>query len=168
MLTTFYNLSFIQHADFICILNSRKTVGNSNRRTCFIKRSNASCTRRSDSVSNAEVASSRIRIGGFFRMARAILIRWRWPPDNFHHGHRYSCYILPVSPWWNHVHWQSLLPLPLVPLSHSPHQSNVIEECIIEQIASWFTLPIRLRKSAIRTSRILVPSMVISPSCTSW
>lgn len=39
-------------------------------------------TKRSDSVSSAEVASSRIRIGGFFRMARAILIRWRCPPDN--------------------------------------------------------------------------------------
>ena len=47
----------------------------------FIRRSKASCTRRSDSVSNAEVASSRIRMGGFFRMARAMLTRCRWPPD---------------------------------------------------------------------------------------
>ena len=37
----------------------------------------ASWTRRSDSVSRAEVASSRIRIGGFLRIARAMEMRWR-------------------------------------------------------------------------------------------
>ena len=42
-----------------------------------IRRSIASWTRRSDSVSSAEVASSRMRIGGFLRIARAIDKRWR-------------------------------------------------------------------------------------------
>jgi hypothetical protein len=35
------------------------------------------------SLSTAEVASSRIRIGGSLRTARAIERRWRWPPDSF-------------------------------------------------------------------------------------
>ncbi len=34
------------------------------------------------SVSSAEVASSRIRIGGFFRKMRAIASRCFWPPDS--------------------------------------------------------------------------------------
>ncbi len=42
----------------------------------------ASWTSRSDSVSSEEVASSRIRMGGFFRMARAMAIRWRSPPES--------------------------------------------------------------------------------------
>ena len=37
---------------------------------------------RSDSVSSAEVASSRIRIGASLRIARAIAMRCRWPPDS--------------------------------------------------------------------------------------
>ena len=35
------------------------------------------------SLSTALVASSSTRMGGFFRMARASAIRWRWPPDSF-------------------------------------------------------------------------------------
>ena len=42
----------------------------------------ASCTAISDSVSSAEVASSRIRIGASLYSARAMARRWRWPPDN--------------------------------------------------------------------------------------
>jgi hypothetical protein len=36
----------------------------------------------SDSVSNAEVASSKINIFGSLKIARAIAIRCFWPPDN--------------------------------------------------------------------------------------
>ncbi len=39
-----------------------------------ISRSRASCTKRSLSVSSAEVASSRMRISGFFKMALAIAV----------------------------------------------------------------------------------------------
>ena len=42
----------------------------------------AFCTSISDSVSRCEVASSRIRIGEFFRIARAIASRCRCPPDS--------------------------------------------------------------------------------------
>ena len=35
-----------------------------------------------DSVSSADVASSRMRIGGSTSSARAIASRWRWPPDS--------------------------------------------------------------------------------------
>ncbi len=43
--------------------------------------SNASWTTRSDSASNALVASSRIKMLGFLIRARAIAIRCFWPPD---------------------------------------------------------------------------------------
>lgn len=33
-------------------------------------------------LSSAEVASSKINIGAFFRIARAIAIRWRSPPES--------------------------------------------------------------------------------------
>ena len=35
------------------------------------------------SLSRLEVASSRIRIDGSARIARAIATRWRWPPESF-------------------------------------------------------------------------------------
>ncbi len=47
-----------------------------------ISRSRASCTARSLSASSALVASSRSRIGASFRIARAMAIRWRCPPDS--------------------------------------------------------------------------------------
>jgi hypothetical protein len=48
----------------------------------FISRSRPSITRRSDSVSSAAVGSSRIRIGLSRITARAMPMRWRWPPDS--------------------------------------------------------------------------------------
>ena len=47
-----------------------------------IRLASACCTSRSDSASSAEVASSRIRIGGSFRIARAIAMRCFWPPES--------------------------------------------------------------------------------------
>ena len=47
-----------------------------------ISASIAACTWRSDSESSADVASSRIRIGAFLRIARAMARRWRCPPDS--------------------------------------------------------------------------------------
>ena len=48
----------------------------------FMRRSSASCTRCSLSVASADVASSRMSMGGFLRMARAMLTRWRCPPES--------------------------------------------------------------------------------------
>src|SRR6185369_8035660 len=48
----------------------------------FIRRPSACWTRRSDSESSAEVASSRMRIGASLKIARAIAKRCRWPPEN--------------------------------------------------------------------------------------
>ena len=47
-----------------------------------ISRSSAACTCASLSVSSALVASSSSRIGAFFRKARAMAMRWRWPPES--------------------------------------------------------------------------------------
>ena len=46
-----------------------------------IAASSAACTMRSLSASSALVASSSSSSGGFFSIARAIAMRWRWPPD---------------------------------------------------------------------------------------
>ncbi len=43
--------------------------------------SSACCTSSSLAASSELVASSSRRIGGSFRIARAIAMRWRWPPD---------------------------------------------------------------------------------------
>ena len=48
----------------------------------FITSSSASWSLRSVAASSALVASSRIRIGGFLRSARAIERRWRSPPES--------------------------------------------------------------------------------------
>src|SRR5690606_7939438 len=60
-------------------VESRCAITNTVRpsRSCSI----ACWTRRSDSESSADVASSRIRIGGSRRIARAMAIRCRCPPD---------------------------------------------------------------------------------------
>ncbi len=56
----------------------------------FITSSSAALTLASVTASSAEVASSRIRIGGSFNSARAIDSRWRSPPDSMR----------PRSPAW--------------------------------------------------------------------
>mmetsp|Transcript_31112 Transcript_31112/g.61097 ORF Transcript_31112/g.61097 Transcript_31112/m.61097 type:complete len:96 (+) Transcript_31112:853-1140(+) len=43
--------------------------------------SSACCTKRSFSVSRDAVASSNKMTSGFRIMARAIAMRWRWPPE---------------------------------------------------------------------------------------
>jgi len=48
----------------------------------FISSSRAVCMWRSDSTSRAEVASSSMSIGAFFRMALAMATRCLCPPDN--------------------------------------------------------------------------------------
>ena len=47
-----------------------------------IRFSSARCTIISEAVSRDEVASSSISMGGFLRIARAMEMRWRWPPDS--------------------------------------------------------------------------------------
>mmetsp|Transcript_213 Transcript_213/g.564 ORF Transcript_213/g.564 Transcript_213/m.564 type:complete len:80 (+) Transcript_213:2641-2880(+) len=44
--------------------------------------STVACTSLSDSLSSADVASSRSNNCGFFTSARAIAMRCFWPPDN--------------------------------------------------------------------------------------
>src|SRR6267378_2273505 len=45
-----------------------------------IRLASAFCTNISDSASSSDVASSRIRMGESFKMARAMAMRCRWPP----------------------------------------------------------------------------------------
>jgi hypothetical protein len=47
-----------------------------------IRPSSAFCTSVSLSASSADVASSSSRIGASRRMARAMAMRWRWPPES--------------------------------------------------------------------------------------
>mmetsp|Transcript_2387 Transcript_2387/g.6022 ORF Transcript_2387/g.6022 Transcript_2387/m.6022 type:complete len:114 (-) Transcript_2387:1869-2210(-) len=45
-------------------------------------RASAPCTAASDTLSSAEVASSRMMTGLSLSSARAMAMRWRWPPDS--------------------------------------------------------------------------------------
>ena len=74
--TSLYNLTFVQYANFIAILDSR--VGGAPQLWSYASHKlikGHPVQRRSLSVSRADVASSRMRIGGFLRIARAILTR---------------------------------------------------------------------------------------------
>jgi hypothetical protein len=75
----------LQHHDAVGVLHRGQPVGNDQRGAlpgvALHGRSSAACTMRSLSASSALVASSSSSSGGFFSMARAMAMRWRWPPD---------------------------------------------------------------------------------------
>ena len=71
-----------EHHDAVGAAHGRKPVRDHKHGTPTIRFCRADCTSDSDSLSSAEVASSRIRIGAFFRMARAMAMRWRSPPES--------------------------------------------------------------------------------------
>ena len=48
----------------------------------FMSRASASCTSASLSASRLLVASSSTSTRGSMRIARAIAMRWRWPPES--------------------------------------------------------------------------------------
>ena len=64
-----------------CSVDRRCAIATTVRPT--ISRSSACWIASSDELSSADVASSSSRIGAFFRIARAIAIRWRCPPESF-------------------------------------------------------------------------------------
>ena len=73
----------IEHDDAVAVLDRRQPMRDHDRRAARASACRApTWISRSDSVSSAEVASSRIRIGASLRIARAIAMRWRWPPDS--------------------------------------------------------------------------------------
>lgn len=95
----FNNLAFLQDKYFICFPNSQ-AMSNNDGRPVSHKTICACCTRYSDSVSNELVASSKIKISGFLRVALSMAILCLWPPDS-------------LTPYE--------LPLP----SHLPAQNNI-------------------------------------------
>ena len=58
----------------------------------FIRRARAFSISISDSLSRAEVASSKMSIGAFWRMARAMARRWRSPPESLTPFRRQRCH----------------------------------------------------------------------------
>ena len=75
--------SFFQYHNQVRMQNRREPVRNADGRAALgINSSSAACTARSDSVSSALVASSSTRMGAFLRTARAMAMRWRWPPES--------------------------------------------------------------------------------------
>ena len=71
------------HDDLVGIDDGRQAVRDDQRRAAFGDAVELAWIARSARVSSAEVASSKIRIGGFFRNARAIAMRCFSPPDSF-------------------------------------------------------------------------------------
>ena len=82
-----HRLSTIKNADEICVMHEGRIVESLWAMTIVVLEdvslSRASCTIFSDSVSRADVASSRISIAGFLSIARAMLILCLWPPESF-------------------------------------------------------------------------------------
>lgn len=70
---SFHDASLVQDTYLVGVLYGGQAVRYSHVVRVFMSFSRASCTRRSLSVSRAEVASSSISMGGFLRMARAML-----------------------------------------------------------------------------------------------
>lgn len=62
---TFHDLSFVEHAYLVSVLIVDRRWAMATVVRVFMSRSSASCTSRSLSVSSADVASSRMRMGGF-------------------------------------------------------------------------------------------------------
>ena len=73
----------VQHQDAIAA-TARSRAGARSPAWCgpASAASSAACTSVSLSASSEEVASSSSRIGASRRMARAMAMRWRWPPDS--------------------------------------------------------------------------------------
>ena len=73
----------LEHDDAVAVLD-RSTADARSRSSCGRASARRAPTwiSRSDSVSSAEVASSRIRIGASLRIARAIAMRCRCPPES--------------------------------------------------------------------------------------
>ena len=76
------NATAIQHDDLRRRPQRRQPMRDDERRPPCISRASALCTRASASESRLDVASSRSSSGAFLRMARAMLIRWIWPPES--------------------------------------------------------------------------------------
>src|SRR5258707_567531 len=74
------DVAVIRRGGGLCIMESRCAITTTVRPA--IRLCSADWTSDSDSLSKAEVASSRIRIGAFFSNARAIAIRCFSPPES--------------------------------------------------------------------------------------
>ena len=134
----------------------------------FINSSSAACTFISVVASSALVASSRIRIGGFFTNARAIERRWRSPPES----------IRPRSPTL------ASKPSGLASMKSSAcafaaaarisssvasgrptRRFSPIER--LNSNTSWNTTPMFRRSAESCRPRISMPSILIEPDCGS-
>ena len=115
----------------------------------FINSSSATCTARSDSVSRALVASSSTRIGAFFKTARAMARRWRWPPESD----------TPFSPmmvskpcgFWamNSMAWACRAAATISSALAPSRPSSMLRRMVsLNRMFSWATTAIWLRKSA--------------------
>ena len=114
----------------------------------FINFAKASCTNRSLSVSRADVASSSMRIGGFFKMARAMLTRCRWPPESL--PPRSPMLVLKPSSLC--IIKSKAFAIRAASATCSSVASEVPNLILflkvsLNRMASWFTLPMRRRKS---------------------
>uniref|UniRef100_A0A0E0G344 Uncharacterized protein n=1 Tax=Oryza nivara TaxID=4536 RepID=A0A0E0G344_ORYNI len=141
-------------------------------------RSRASCTTRSDSVSNALVASSRRRILGDFRIALAIAILCFCPPDIWTPRSPTCCLLernyaeaaaRKAAPQGS---WEMKL-CALAALAAATTSSAVASSfpnrmfslmLVANSAGSWLTSPICARSHFSRSRRMSTPSTVTSPA----
>ena len=80
--TTFHNLSFVQDANLICMFDGTEPMGNSYSGACGHQSFQSILHQTFALGVKSRCASSRMRMGGFFSIARVMEMRCRCPPDS--------------------------------------------------------------------------------------
>ena len=94
----FHNALGAKHQDAVVVLDGGQAVGNGQGGAAMGQLFQLCPTRISLSLSSALVASSRIRMGGFFRNTRAMAMRCFWPPESLTPRSRHRCRSRPSGP----------------------------------------------------------------------
>lgn len=115
-------------------------------------------------MSNAEVASSRIIIGGFFKTALAMLNRCFCPPESLFPESPILA-LIPSGRSLTNSHALAIFNASITLSSDafsSPSRILFLTESL-KRIESWVTSPIRFLKECLVISLISMPSIVILP-----
>ena len=137
MLATFHDPTFMQHAYFICFLMVESRCATT-RVVRFSSNSPGLLHHFSDSVSKAEVASSKIKIGGFSRLPGMLMLPL--PPDLLPY-HLYSTH--------NHVGRHNKImgignfaaSTTCSMVASSTPKAILLKKESLKRKASWFTCP---------------------------
>ena len=131
----------------------------------FIRFSSAFCTAASDRASSALVASSSSNRRGLRKIARAIAMRWRWPPERRTPFSPTKASYPPSRAEMNSSAWAFCAASTIISWLTSGRPKAIFSRTVDEnKAASWGTRPICPRSSAVTTSRMSTPATDIRPA----